>query len=69
MSHEQSETIQNPSGKWINVYGRKTKNAGKQLPDSSEYNTVEEAVSAAKKRSESFNNSNDVLKRGYHIHK
>lgn len=50
--HEQSETIQNDKGKWINVYGRKTPKAGQQLPGTPEYNTVDEAVSEAKKRSQ-----------------
>ncbi len=54
MSHEQSETIQNKRGKWINVYGQKTPQAGQQLPGTPEYNTVEEAVNEAKKRSEGF---------------
>ena len=66
MSHEQSETIQREDGKWINVYGKKTPNAGKQLPNSGEYSTVDEAVTEAKKRSEDFGNSSDnVLRRGY----
>ena len=54
MSHEQSETIQLKNGKWVNVYGAKTKKAGQQLPGETEYDTVDEAVSAAKKRSKSF---------------
>ena len=54
MSHEQSETIQNERGKWINVYGRKTPNAGKQLPGTPEYETVEDAVKDAQKRSKGF---------------
>ena len=58
MSHEVSETIQDPkTGKWINVYGRGTPNAGKRLtPDPSglgheEYDSVEDAVKAASGRS------------------
>ena len=51
MSHERSETIQGPHGSWINVYGRGTSKAGKQLPDSSNYRTVDAAVKAAKQRS------------------
>lgn len=51
MSHEQSETIQLPSGKWVNVYGRRLPKAGQQLPGTPEYDTVEAAVSAAKNRS------------------
>lgn len=54
MAHEQSETIQDPkTGKWINVYGRGTKKAGERLPDSGEYDSVDEAVTAAKERSKS----------------
>lgn len=52
MAHEQSETIQLPSGKWANVYGRKTRKAGQRLPDSQEFDTVEDAVKAARERSE-----------------
>jgi hypothetical protein len=51
--HEQSETIQRPDGKWINVYGRGTPKAGKPLPGSGEYPTAVAAVTAAKARSES----------------
>ena len=49
--HEQSETKQNKAGKWINVYGRKTPVAGRRLPDTPEYDTIEEAVAAAIQRS------------------
>ena len=52
--HEQSETIQ-IGGKWINVYGRKTPRAGEPLPGMPPYDTVEEAVAAAKQRSEQQN--------------
>jgi hypothetical protein len=62
--HEQSETVQRPDGKWINVYGEKTKNAGKQLPGTPAYNTVEEAVEAAKKRSEEEGKKNLIKRRG-----
>ena len=55
MSHEQSETIQREDGKWINVYGRNTPKAGMQLPGSGEFNTVDEAVKEAGKRSNQFN--------------
>lgn len=57
MAHEHSETTQLPSGKWVNVYGRKTKSAGKRLPQNAsgvgheEYDSVDAAVTAAKKRS------------------
>ena len=55
MPHEESESIQ-IDGKWRNVYGRKTKLAGEPLPrmyefEKDEYDTVEEAVAAAKERS------------------
>jgi hypothetical protein len=49
--HEQSETVQRRDGKWINIYGKKTPQAGEQLPGTQEYDTVEEAVNAAKERS------------------
>lgn len=49
--HEQSETIQLPSGRWVNVYGRRTPKAGQPLPNSGDFETVEEAVAAAKARS------------------
>ena len=49
--HEQSETIQRPDGRWINVYGRSLDKRGKQLPGTQDYGSVEEAVSAAKARS------------------
>jgi len=49
--HEQSETVQRPDGKWINVYGRKTRKAGQQLEGTSAYDSVKEAVAAAKARS------------------
>ena len=32
MAHEQSETVQDKRGRWINVFGRKTPQAGKPLP-------------------------------------
>ena len=54
--HEQSESIQNQFGKWINVFGRKTKRAGEALPrlyefEQDEYDTVSDAVKAAEERS------------------
>jgi hypothetical protein len=54
--HEQSETIQDKLGRWINVFGRGTPQAGTPLPKKYDwerpyYKTVEEAVEAAKKRS------------------
>jgi hypothetical protein len=51
--HEQSETVQREDGAWINVYGYKTPQAGKQLPDSGEFFTSKDAVKAAKSRSAS----------------
>ena len=55
MSHEQSETIQDPdTGKWVNVYGRKTPKAGQRLPNDRDYDTVEEAVAAAAARSKAY---------------
>jgi hypothetical protein len=56
MAHEQSETIQRPDGRWVNVYGAKTATPGKPLPpiydfEQASYDTVAEAVAAAKKRS------------------
>ena len=53
MSHEKSETIER-DGKWINVYGKDLPKAGRQLPGSGKYNTSEEAVAAAKKRSRAY---------------
>lgn len=62
--HEQSESVQNPFGKWINVFGRKTKKAGEPLPkiyefEQDEYDTVEQAVKAAKERSRLEQESHD----------
>jgi hypothetical protein len=52
--HEESETVQDEqTGKWVNVYGRNIKGkAGQRLPNSGEYDTVEEAEAAAGARSE-----------------
>ena len=49
--HEQSETIQLDNGKWTNVYGRDTDKAGQKLPDEREYDSMEEAVRFARRRS------------------
>jgi len=49
--HEQSETIQNEKGEWVNVYGANLPKAGQQLPGTPTYNTMEEAVKAAIQRS------------------
>lgn len=53
MTHEQSNTIQLPNGRWVNVYGKRTPRAGQRLDDL-DYGTVGEAVDAAKARSKSF---------------
>lgn len=53
--HEQSETVQRPDGRWINIYGAATPNAGKPLPGMPEYPTVGAAVTAAKARSAAHN--------------
>lgn len=53
MSHEQSETVER-GGKFYNVYGRNTPKAGQDLPGERPYDTLEEAVSAARKRSEDY---------------
>jgi hypothetical protein len=55
--HEQSETIQDKLGRFLNVYGRNTMKAGKPLPkkydfEQESYPTLEEAVGAAQRRSE-----------------
>src|SRR3990167_6568170 len=72
MSHEQSETIQLPSGKWINIYGANTPQSGQQLPGTPQYDTVEAAVSAAGSRSRSAGATmanpislTEAVKRGY----
>ena len=51
--HEQSETIER-YGKFFNVYGAATPKAGKVLPGEPAYNTLKEAVTAAKSRSEQY---------------
>lgn len=58
--HEQSETIQRKDGRWVNVYGRDLPQAGRQLPGTMDYGTMEEAVSAAKARSKSFDVTPDA---------
>lgn len=55
--HEQSETVQTPQGRWINVYGQRTSKAGETLPrkydfEKEDYGTVQEAERAARKRSQ-----------------
>lgn len=51
MTHEQSETVQDLDGTWINVYGKNTPQAGQQLPGTTWYPDVDQAVAAARKRS------------------
>lgn len=48
--HEKSETVQRPDGRWINVYGKDTPQAGRPLGPSN-YATVDAAVAAARTRS------------------
>ena len=49
--HEQSETVQQPDGSWVNIYGRGTPRAGQQLPGTPAYTSRAEAVVAARRRS------------------
>jgi hypothetical protein len=53
MSHEQSETVER-DGKFYNVYGRNTPKAGQDLPGERPYDSLDEAVTAAKSRSEEY---------------
>ena len=57
MSHEQSETIQDENGNWVNVFGRGTGNAGSRLPGMPTYATVGAADAAAAARSRGFHGS------------
>lgn len=50
--HEQSETVER-DGKWVNIYGKNTPQAGQVLPGEPDYKTVDDAVAGAKKRSAS----------------
>lgn len=50
--HEQSETVQLPNGRWVNVYGGGTAQRGQRLPDTPDYATVDEATAAARARSQ-----------------
>jgi hypothetical protein len=54
--HEQSETVQRPDGKWINVYGSGLPQRGQQLPGTPVFDSMEEAVRAARGRSEMYRN-------------
>ena len=56
MAHERSETIQRKDGQWINVFGRVTNRYGQQLPGTKSFSSKEEAVKAAKERSQAFDN-------------
>lgn len=58
--HEQSETIER-DGKFFNVYGRDTPKAGQDLPGERPYDTMGDAVTAAKARSHSFDNPFDDI--------
>lgn len=63
-NHEQSETVQRPDGKWINVYGRGMRKRGQQLPNSGVYDTVEEAEQAARARSEAYRDPRGSILKG-----
>lgn len=64
MSHEQSETIQDPkTGEWYNVYGKALPKAGQQLPDSQRYKTRQEAEAAAIARSWLYGQNLDKMLR------
>lgn len=54
MSHEQSETIQDEDGSWVNIYGRATAKAGQRLPGMPSYPDLASAVSAARSRSHAY---------------
>lgn len=61
MTHEQSETVQLPgSGKWVNVYGKETPQAGQRLPGDVEHNSMEEAVRVARQRSAAMDDTQDA---------
>lgn len=54
--HEQSETVEQ-DGKWVNVYGRNTPQAGQPLPrrypfEQDSYDRLNRAIHAARKRSQ-----------------
>lgn len=59
--HEQSETIQDKLGRWVNVFGRGTGNAGSRLPGMPDYATVGAADAAAAARSKAFRSEPDAL--------
>ena len=68
--HEESETVQDEqTGKWVNVYGRNIKGkAGQRLPESGEYDTVEEAEEAARQRSEEEGRKGAAKVKGWYVH-
>ena len=49
--HEQSETVQDQVGRWLNIFGQGTANAGSQLPGTSAFASLPQAVGAAQDRS------------------
>lgn len=63
-THEHSETVTTESGTYVNVYGRGTPNAGKRL-DNIEYDDLDTAVRAAKRRSKESDEQPDPKKRQY----
>jgi hypothetical protein len=65
--HEQSETTMNDAGKWTNVYGGNTPQAGQPLPlqheyESPEYDDVQSAVEAASLRSIMEGQKNEFMR-------
>lgn len=58
--HEQSETVQDKDGKWVNVYGSQTPQAGRTLPGEPRYDSVDAAVTGAKARSAREGNYADL---------
>jgi len=57
--HEQSETVER-DGKFFNVYGAATPKAGQVLPREPAYDTLKEAVTAAKNRSEQYGHTHNL---------
>jgi hypothetical protein len=53
VAHENSETIKGPDGRWINVYGGSKRPLPKKYPyEQDAYDSVEDAVRAARRRSQ-----------------
>lgn len=50
--HEQSETVQDQLGRWMNIFGRNTANAGSPLPGPNGFRSLGQAESAAQNRSQ-----------------